>query len=61
MQISLIVPAQGEVAGVGFVFADYLPVCVRPVLERLMNADFSVLAHILNFTHTAQFRRDSTN
>ena len=61
MQMTLTMHEHGGKEQVGFIITDYLLVCVRALSARLINTDFFVLTHILNFIPTKEFRTFSTH
>lgn len=60
MQMSPNMHERGNLERVGFINTDYLLVCVRLVTARLINTDFFVLTHTLNFSPTNVLRTFST-
>lgn len=60
MQINLSEGEHADLQGVRFIIADLL-LCVWPPSARLINTDFVVLAHILNFIRIIEFRMFSTH
>ena len=51
----------GAYAHVGFINNDCLLVCVRTVRAHLINTDFLLLRHILNFIRRTKYRTFSTH
>ncbi len=51
----------GTYAHVGFINDDCLIMWVRTMCARLINMDFVVLRHILNFNHRTKYRTFSTH
>ncbi len=49
MQMTVNVNKHGTYTHVGFINNDHLLVCVRTACARLINTDFLVLRHVLNF------------
>ncbi len=61
MQMTVNVNEHGTYAHVGFINNDGLIMCVRTVCARLINMDFLVLRHILNFIRRTKYRTFSTH
>ena len=61
MQMSLNMHERSNLETVGFINTNYLLVCVQLVSARLINTDFFVLTHTLNFSPTKEFRAFSTH
>ncbi len=61
MQITMNVKQHGTYTHVGFINNGHLLVCVRTACARLINMDFLVLRHFLNFIHRTKYRTFSTH
>ncbi len=61
MQMITNVNQHGTYTHVGFINNDNLLVCVRTACARLINMDFLVLGHVLNFIHRTKYRTLSTH
>ncbi len=61
MQMTANVNQHGTYTHVGFINNDHLLVCVRTAYARLINMDFLVLRHVLNFIHRTKYRTFSTH
>lgn len=61
MLMTMNVNEHGTYAHVVFINNDCLLMCVRTACARLINADFLVLRHILNFIRWTKYRTFSTH
>ncbi len=61
MQMTMNVNESMMLKNVGFISNDYLLVCVRTACASLINTDFFVLKHILNFIRRKKYKTFSTH
>ncbi len=61
MQMTANVNEHGTYTHVGFINNDYLLVCGRTACACLINTDFLVLTHVLNFIRRTKYRSFSTH
>ncbi len=55
MQMTANVNQHGTYTHVGFINNDHLLVCVRTACAHLINTDFIVLRHVLNFIRWTKY------